>query len=379
MAEIPGILPGPFPDGVFGFRGLRRNKGIIEQQAERILGDDAALAVLEKTGQSAAVELLIDQGMRARTRAEQRPVMGALAGIIDGLGLFERDQFIAADYDAAINESIMAAAQFVGPEQREELAQLADAQARAYERAAFQPTEGLTDMQAVSDRVLEITRTAGDRIESEWLSPLRELKFDTATIRQQLLDAGGDNLQANATPQEVLQVLNFVNSQTSQEFGGFALNIPFLGGITPDDVPNLTYAELLNTLHSREKGAEQFVNAELEKRGAQTIAAAPTRLLATPKQDEAAATKAVNDAINEVYNNGGIPDPGMANFGSGPQQLNAIERWLQSLPQGAQLDAQNSVAITPDGKTYQPPQSARTLLEQQRRMRANRARSQIND
>ncbi len=370
MAELPSVLPGPLPDGLFGVRGLKRNRGIIEQLSERILGDDAAAATLENIGQASQVEVLIDQGMRARTRAEQRPIMAALSQIADSMGLFERDMFLADDYDAAINESIMAAASFVGPEQKEELAQLADQQSRAWQRSQFQPTEGLADMQAVSEKVLELTGQAGDRIRTDFIEPLRELELEMSGVRQQLLDSSQGNMTAMATPQEVLQVLNILNTQTSQEFGGINIAVPFVGGISPDDVPNMTYGELMNAMTSHLKGTADYVNAQLAERGADIIAQAPARLVPTPRSDLISTRTAVEEAVNDAMGEGTDEVLRDSTFGMGND--NAVTRWMQALPAGTQLDAENFIATAPDGTQFRPPGSARALLEQVRRRRSQR-------
>lgn len=373
--EIPGILPGPFPDGLFGWRGVRRNRGIIEAQAERILGDDEARAVLEDLGQLSTVEVMVDQGMRAIQRGEQRPVMAALAQIVDGLGLFERDRFEADKLDQAVNESLAAAAGFLGPEQREELAQLADQQARAWERAQYQPSEGMEEMRAVSGKALDITRQAGDRLQADFIQPLNDLKFSVAQTRQQLLDSSGGNMDANATKAEVAQVLQLVGSNPGEAgFGGLNVSIPFIGGFTPNDLPSMTYSELLNVLHSTEKGAEDFVNSELEARGAPVIAAAETRLQPTRRTDRLAASKAVNEALETAYEAAGTErDIGI---GSGGTARDAVANWVNSLPAGTELDLENARAISPDGQVYRAPPSARALIDQQRRRRRSR---RVND
>ena len=73
--------------------------------------------------------------------------------------------------------------------------------------AQYAPTEGLAKMDTLSERLLTITATAGDRIESEWLGPLRDFEREISGVERQLVDSSGGRMQDMATPQEVMQVL----------------------------------------------------------------------------------------------------------------------------------------------------------------------------
>ena len=143
-------------------------------------------------------------------------------------------------------------------------------------------------------------------------------------------------------------------------------------------MPNRSYGQLLGDMQSHLKGVATYVNEQLQNRGAQAIAMASERL--APIEGETySPSKLVNEAINNVYNEQGMPVPEMAEYGRrSAGGFNAVERWLQGLPEGTQLDAGSMTAKTPDGRSIQAPPSARTLLEQQRRLRATRER-RVND
>lgn len=371
MAE-PGIFSGVFPDGILGRRNVRHNRGLIENIAERILGDEQARADLEQMGQLGSVELLIDRGLKAPRRSEQQPVLDALGQIVDGLGLWERDRIEAGRLDQRINESLAAAAGFVGPEQLEQIAQLADEAYRAYEQSQYSPSQGMESYRALTEKVQSVVDEASSNLRSTFIDPLRAIEADTAASREQLLQSSGGNLDARATPQEVLQVLNQLGSATSEELGGLSLSIPGIGGFGPDDVPDMTYGELLNALESNLKGRQQYVANELERRGAGVLAVSPMSYVPTPRTDRLASEAELSGMIEQAL---AEPEQGGAEPNAVRQVASdygtAVQDWMQRYP-GAQLDAENTQLVTPEGRRIPAPPNARTLLEQIRRRARNR-------
>ncbi len=357
--------PGLFPDGPFGRKGLLRNRSQIERMGEMILGDAESAAMLENMGQSAQVEVLLDQGMRANTRAAQRPYLNALAQIVDGMGLFERDVQVFDERVQEVGRSLLALRTNVAPDQLPQLTQLFHATGRAADRASMAPGAALDELMGIEEQVLTLSQEAGDRMRTAFVEPLERMQVEYEAARGQLLSASGGNMDALATAQEVVQILNLVGTQTSQELAGLGISTPF-GTFGPDDVPDLTYAELLNTINSRENAVTDLTAKVLEERGFTELQSTPQRIRPTRRTNALQTQAAIDAAVKEAT---GVT----TQRGPGSPGLSILENIMGRYP-GAELNADQGTLTLQDGTAIRLPPSARAQLEQLRRQRSSRER-----
>ena len=328
---------------------------------EAILGDAESAAFLENMGQSAQVELLLDQGMRANTRAAQRPYMNALAQIVDGMGLYERDVEVFDTRIQEVGRSMLALRNNLSPEQLPELTQLFHAAGRASDRSGMSPSAALEELQGVEERVLTLSQEAGDRLRDAYIIPMEKMQVEYEAARGQLISSSGGNMDAEATPQEVMQILNLVGTQTTQELAGLGVTTPF-GQFGPDDVPNLTYAELLNTINSRENSVTELTKQVLEERGFTELETTPLRIRPTRRTDLLRSQNAVNDALENTDFSG-----------SG----DALQRFVSQFPEGSQIDAGQNLIRLPNG-TAEPITGQALAILQRQRTRGRIRRERMN-
>jgi len=378
--ELPAINGGLFPDGVFGIRGWRRNQGIIEQYSEQLLGDVESSAQLDKLGKVGVVEDIVEQARRAPTRAEQRPYMSALAQIADSLGAFEYERFEAGRLDERVTTSIADAAKFVDVTQHEQLAQLADGMARAKERAEFDPEQAMEDMRGIEGELRDVTKVAGERLNRQFIEPLREHEFNIASTMQQLTDVGGENLQATMSNDLTTQVLQLAGASLQQSADDkFAFRFGGLGW-TPSEVPSMTYQQGIARLQSALKGQQDYVNQELTARGAPNVRAVEQRLSAgggTGTSSPASVEKAVESAVSEIVGQAEGAMSGAARAAL-PNYVSAASSIIEKIMGGTQPDikSQAADALGARGRAFdfvdRSAPLARQLLNEQRGRRAQR-------
>jgi hypothetical protein len=363
---------GLFAEDILGFGRWRENQTLLENLWGQMSEDSETAEILKTTGQYAQIEWIAEQGMRSYSRPEQRGYITVLSQVADALGMWDRERVESGELSESIWSSIQSAMHFVGPEQKEELAQWADALGRAVERSDFQPTEGMEAMRKVMEGVREIVGVASDNLRADWLEPLNDLRLNVAVARERLVGASQGNMQAPATPSEVTQVLNIVSSLPgADEFSGLGLSFAGLG-LSSDKIPNMTYGELLNILQRHETGAMELVNSELEARGGRQLALAEKSLIPitrTPGEVKLKAQKRVNDIVNE-YRLALSDTPVMHH------ETDAISNWLvKHVPPTAVLDLKAFQAVDPEtGRTYKPTPLARVELQSLQRRRGNRER-----
>lgn len=350
--------PGLFPDGFLGRKGLLRNRGTMTELYERITGDAEASALLDNMGQSAQVDLLFEQGMTRNSRAEQQPYMSALAQIADSVGLFERDAMQFDQRFQEVSRSMLALEKNVAPDQRNLLTQLFHAAGRAADRAQFgEPGTALDELSAVESEILNLAQQASDRIRTAFVEPLEKVQVEYVQAREQLLTASNGNMDAQARPSEVVQILNLIGASTTQEFGLQVTTPIFTLG--QDNVPNLTYAELLNRINSRENALTDMVRGELEQRGFDDLQSSPLRIRPTDRRELMQRQAAVQEALESTDFRG---------------ESNALGRFMSRFPEGSQLDAGQNLVKLPSGESVPVTGQALTILQRQRSGRSRRER-----
>lgn len=374
MAEIKTpVNDGLFPDGFFGVRGWRRNQELIQNYAQSIFGDVETRAALDSLGKLGAVENLVEQGMRAATREEQKPYIQQLANVVDAIGTYEYQQSEATRIDQRLSESVMSAASFIDVTQREQLAQIADGLYRAKERSEFDPSTAIEQMEGLETELRALTQQAGERLNNQFIEPLRTHEFNIASTMQQLRDIGGRNLEDNMDPSLVTQVLDLAGAQLQASGEGkFSFNFKGLGW-TPSQLPDMTYADGIRRLESALVGAQRYVNSELERRGAPAIMQTQRTLAAGQGQRNKQA--AINEALAQTLD---VPQEDVSDY-SDDEQQNAFTQWMSGKPAGTTFDEQAMQAVLPDGTRHNPPPSARALIDQLRRRRGRTERLPTNE